>query len=81
MLIDHSIYTAETTIVGNCSCALRDELIACQHRAESVGEAVHMDADYVFDANLDDSMTPDTRALLSELINSYPNSQMFIFNP
>jgi hypothetical protein len=81
MLSDHTLYNVETLVVGRCSTALRDELIACQHPTEDYGESVHMDGDYVFDASLDDSMTPSTRGLLNELVDSFPNTHLFIFNP
>ena len=80
-LMDHTIYRVETIIVGGCSCALRDELLACQHPTESVGESVHMDGNYVFDSSLEHSITSYTKRLCMELVDSYPNAQMFIFNP
>ena len=81
MLSDYSIYTVETTVVGGTSCAFRDELIACQHPTEDYGESVHMDGDYVFDASLDDFVESSTRQVLRELLNAYPNTKQFIFNP
>jgi hypothetical protein len=81
MLSDYSIYTVETTVVGGTSCAFRDELIACQHPTEDYGESVHMDGDYVFDASLDEYLTIVTRRTLRELINAYPNTHLFVFNP
>lgn len=81
MLTDHTLYHVQTLVVGRCSSALRDELIACQHPTEDYGESVHMDGDYVFDASLDDSMSRDTKQLLNELIDNYPNTNLFVFNP
>lgn len=74
-------YTHQTTVVMGVTCAMRDELIACQHPAESYGESVHMDSDYVFDASVDDSISSETRQELKELIDYDFSSELFIFNP
>ena len=71
----------ETTTVQETPASMRDELLACQHPTDSVGDEVHMDADYVFDASVDDSVNQDTRDLCTQVLREKPNSYMFIFMP
>jgi hypothetical protein len=80
-LSDLRTSTHETTSVSGTPASFRDELIACQHPTEDYGDAVHMAADYVFDASLDDYVEPETRRILRDLINAYPNSYLFVFYP
>jgi len=61
--------------------SIRDELISCQHNAESVGDCVHMSADYVFDASLDESLTPQTMNLCKELVREFSTTETFTFYP
>jgi hypothetical protein len=81
MLKDLRTYNYKGTAVLSIPASIRDELISCQHNAESVGECVHMEADYVFDASLDDSLTPQTKNLCMELVREFPSTEVFTFNP
>jgi len=71
--------TFKTTVVSGTTSELRDELIASQHPTTDAGDAVHVDADYLFDISVDDGITTEVRATCKELIANFSDSMLFIF--
>jgi len=69
----------ETTIVQEVPASVRDELLACQHPSTSIGDEVHMDSDYVFDASVDDGLTSATREWCKQVLEARPETLLFIF--
>ena len=81
ILKQYNTQSHEVTAVAGTSCSQRDGLLASQHPASSINDEVHMDADYVFDVSMDDSIDTDTQLLCKALVREYPQSEMFIFLP
>ena len=85
MLEELRTQTFETTTVSGVSATIRDTLLHSQHQTASIHDEVHMDADYVFDASVDDMLGVDraeakvAQLLCKELVRKFPQTQMFIF--
>jgi len=85
MLEDLRTQTFETTTVSGVTASIRDTLMHSQHRTAIIHDEIHMDADYVFDASVDDMLGVDkadakiAQQLCKELVRKFPQTQMFIF--
>lgn len=81
MLEQYRTQSFETTTVQGVSSTARDALLESQHPTLSSDDDVHMDADYVFDASLDDSIGGEAQQLCKALVRKFPQSMLFIFLP
>jgi len=88
LLEQYRTQTFETTTIQGVSCAIRDTLLSSQHPTAMVNDEVHMDADYVFDASVDDMLgvgdkhnIAQAQLLCKALVRKFPQTLMFIFLP
>jgi len=70
------------TVVGfnSVPAAIVDELIACQHPTNDYRSSVKMEADYVFDASVDDSISIELREFLKQVLKRFSDTDEFEFN-
>lgn len=73
-------YTFTITGFNGVPAAMVDELIACQHPTDNYRSSVKMEADYVFDASVDDSISIELRDFLKQIQKEYPDTGEFEFN-
>jgi len=74
-----STSTARLTFVNGISAYMRDSLLANCNSAFSLDDAVQMDAESVNEAIESDDLSMDISSLLIELVDNFPDTDIFQF--